>query len=99
LKKHRRFEGRPLVRSLQQPSWQATGYVSGDIKDFVARYRRTYSATNPLSLTVHEVRILSRKRQEEDEVIRVLNNQRSLAGCQANYKRDAEASSRSREGA
>src|SRR4051794_17613192 len=49
LKKNRRFEGRPLVRYLQQPYWQATGSLSGGIKVFVVRYRRTYYATNRLT--------------------------------------------------
>jgi putative transposase len=99
LKKNRRFEGRPLVRYLQQPYWQAMGLVSGDIKVFVVRYRRKYYATNRLSLNAKEVRTLYRKRQEVEEVIRVLKSQVSLEGCQAGYKRAAEASSRSREGA
>jgi hypothetical protein len=51
LKKNRRFAGRPLVRYLQQPYWQATGSLTGDIKVFVVRYRRKYSAPNRLSLT------------------------------------------------
>ncbi|HEY7491310.1 MAG TPA: hypothetical protein VIH59_09415, partial [Candidatus Tectomicrobia bacterium] len=60
LKKNRRCEGRPLVRYVQQPYWQATGYLSGDIKVFVLRYRRKYYATNRLSLSATEVRPLYR---------------------------------------
>ena len=99
LKKNRRFEGRPLGRYLQQPYWQATGFLSGDIKVFVVRYRRKYYATNRLSLTAKEVRALYRKRQEVEEVIRVLKSHMSLAACQAGYRRSSEAPPRGREGA
>ena len=99
LKKNRRFEGRPLGRYLQQPYWQATGYLAGDIKVFVVRYRRKYYATNRLSLTAKEVRTLYRKRQEVEEVIRVLKSQLSLEACQAGYRRSFEAKPRVREGA
>jgi len=99
LKKHRRFEGRPLVRYLQQPYWQATGYVSGDIQVFVVRYRRKYYATNRLSLSATEVRTLYRKRQEVEEVIRVLKSQGSLEACQAGYGRSPDKQSLPREGA
>jgi hypothetical protein len=53
LKKHRCFAGRPLVPYLQQPSWQATGYLSGGLKVFVVRDRRKYYATNRLSLSAN----------------------------------------------
>ena len=99
LKQNRRCEGRPLVRYLQQPYWQATGYVSGDIKVCVVRYRRKYYATNRLSLSATEVRTLSRKRQEVEEVIRVLKSPVSLEACQAGYRRSSEASAWSGEGA
>jgi Transposase DDE domain len=87
LKKNRRFEGRPLVRYLQQPYWHATGCLSGDLKVFVVRYRRKYYATNRLTLTAQEVRALYRKRHEVEEVIRVLKSQLSLESCQVGYKR------------
>src|SRR5215510_12891507 len=99
LKKNRRFEGRPLVRYLQQPYWQATGSLAGDIKVFVVRYRRNYYATNRLSLSAKEVRALYRKRQEVEEVIRVLKSYLSLEACQAGYRRSSEAKPRGREGA
>ena len=99
LKKHRRFEGRPLVRSLQQPYWHAIGCVSGDLKVFVVRYRRKYYATNRLSLSAKEVRTLYRKRQEVEEVIRVLKSHLSLEGCQAGYRRSSEEKPLLREGA
>jgi putative transposase len=98
LKKNRRFEGRPLVRYLQQPYWHAIGLVSGELKVFVVRYRRKYYATNRLSLSAKEVRTLYRKRQEVEEVIRVLKSQLSLESCQAGYKRASEVSSLPREG-
>jgi energy-converting hydrogenase A subunit M len=99
LKKHRRFAGQPFSRYLQQPYGHATGYVSGDLKVLVVRYRRKYYATNRLRLRAKEVRPLYRKRQEVEEVIRVLKDQRSLAGCQAGYKRCSGKQGRPREGA
>jgi putative transposase len=99
VKKNRRFEGKPLVRYLQQPYWQATGCLSGDLKVFVVRYRRKYYVTNRLSLSATEVRTLYRKRQEVEEVIRVLKSQLSLESCQAGYRRSSEASPRPGEGA
>jgi putative transposase len=99
LKKNRRFEGQPLVRYRQQPYWQATGYLSGDLKVFVVRYRRKYYATNRLSLSATEVRTLYRKRQEVEEVIRVLKSQMSLEACQAGYRRSSNTQTRPGEGA
>src|ERR671938_990821 len=97
LKKNRRFEGRPLGCYLQQPYWQATGSLAGDIKVFVVRYRRKYYATNRLSLTAKEVRALYRKRQEVEEVIRVLKSYLSLEACQAGNTRSSEQKRRPRE--
>ena len=99
LKKNRCFAGRPLVRYLQQPYWQATGYLSGDLKVFVVRYRRKYYATNRLNLSATEVRTLYRKRQEIEEVIRVLKSQVSLEACQAGYRRSSNTQSLAGEGA
>jgi hypothetical protein len=99
LKKNRRFEGRPLVRYLQQPYWQATGYLSGAIKVFVVRYRRKDYATNRLSLSAKEVRPLYRKRQEVEEVSRVLQSQISLEACQAGDKRSSAKQDLLHEGA
>jgi hypothetical protein len=82
-----------------QRHWQATGSLTGDIKVFVVRYRRKYYATNQLSLTAKEVRTLYRKRQEVEEVIRVLKSHVSLEGCQAGYRRSSEAKPQGREGA
>jgi hypothetical protein len=45
------------------------------------RYRRKYYATNRLSLSAKEVRTLYRKRQEVEEVVKVLKSQRSLEAC------------------
>ena len=87
LKKNRRFAGRALSHYLHQPYWQATGCLSGDIKVFVVRYRRKYYATNRLSLSAKEVRNLYRKRQEVEEVIKVLKSQLSLEACQVGYRR------------
>jgi len=49
LKKNRRFEGRALRCYKQQPYWHAVGALSGGLKGFVVRYRRTYYATNRLT--------------------------------------------------
>jgi hypothetical protein len=87
------------VRYLQQPSWQATGSLAGGIKVCVVRYRRTYYATNRLSLSAKEIRALYRKRQEVAEVIRVLKSQLRLEGCQAGCQRADASSPRPGEGA
>jgi hypothetical protein len=99
LKKHRRFEGQPLCTYLQQPYWQATGFLAGAMQVLVVRYRRKYYATNRLSLSAKEVRTLSRKRQEIEEVIRILKSHLGLEACQAGYQRSSTLQPRSREGA
>ena len=86
-KKNRSFEGRALHAYLQQPYWHAVGALSGGLKVLVVRYRRKYYATNRLSLSAKEVRTLYRKRQEVEEVIRVLKSQRNLEACQTGYRR------------
>jgi hypothetical protein len=85
LKKNRRFEGRALRSYKQQPSWQAVGSLTGGLKVFVVRYRRTYYATNRLTFTAPEVRRLYRKRHEVEEVIKVLKSQLSLEACQGGF--------------
>ena len=65
----------------------------------MVRYRRTYYATNRLSLSAKEVRALYRKRQEVEEGIRVLQSQGSLEACQAGYRRSSDKKSLGREGA
>ena len=95
LKKNRGFEGRPLYKYLRQPYWQATGFLSGKIKVGVVKYRRTYYATNRLSLTAPEVRPLYRLRQEIEEVIRIVKSQLNLEGCQAGYMRSTEETTES----
>ena len=70
-----------------QPYWHATGWLSGDIKVLVVRYRRKYDATNRLSLSAKEVRTVYRKRQEVEEVIRVLKSELSLEACQTGDRR------------
>jgi putative transposase len=91
LKKNRRFEGSPLRTYRQQPYWQATGYLAGDLKVLVVRYRRKYYATNRLSLTAKEVRQHYKIRHEVEEVIRVLKSSLSLEACQVGYKRSRAA--------
>jgi uncharacterized membrane protein len=63
------------------------------------RYRRTYYATNRLTLTAQEVRALYRKRHEVEEVIKVLKSQLSLEACQGGYTRSWKAKSPAKEGA
>jgi energy-converting hydrogenase A subunit M len=63
------------------------------------RDRRKDYATNRLSLTAKEVRTLYRKRQEVEEVIRVLKSHVSLAACQAGDRRSSEAQPLGQEGA
>jgi hypothetical protein len=87
LKKNRSVEGRALHAYLQQPYWHAVGTLAGGLKVLVVRYRRKYYATNRLSRSVKEVRTLYRKRQEVEEVIRVLKSQLSLEACQTGYRR------------
>ena len=99
LKKKRRVEGRPLVRYLQQPYWQATGALSGGLKGCVVRDRRTDYATNRLTFTAPEVRRLSRKRHEVAEVLQVVKSQRSLEAWQGGCTRSGKAAPRPTEGA
>src|SRR5919202_4853948 len=87
LKKTRVFEGRALRGYKQQPYWHAVGALRGGLKVFVVRYRRKYYATNRLTLTAPEVRALYRKRQEVEEVMKVLKSQLSLEACQVGYRR------------
>lgn len=87
LKKNRRFAGQPVHRYLPQPYWHAVGELSGGLKVLVVRYRRKYYATNRVTLSAKEVRAIYRKRQDVEEVIRVLKSQLSLEGCQVGYKR------------
>jgi putative transposase len=91
LKKNRTFDGQALHAYRHQPYWQAVGALSGGLKVFVVRYRRKYYATNRLTLTAKEVRTLYRKRQEVEEVIKVLKSQLSLEACQVGYKRRGAA--------
>jgi hypothetical protein len=81
LKKHRTLDGVALHASHPPPSWHAVGRLSGGLKVLGVSHRRTYDVTNRLTLPAKEVRPLSRKRQEVEEVIRVLKSQRSLGGC------------------
>jgi hypothetical protein len=69
--------------------------LRGKIKVRVVRYRRTYYATNRLSLTASELRQLYRLRQGVEEVIRILKSQLNLEGCQAGYTRSTEETTES----
>jgi hypothetical protein len=71
----------------QHPYWHAVGYLSGGLKVRVVRHRRKYYVTNRLTLPAKEVRAQYRKRQEVEEVSRVLKSQLSLEACQAGYRR------------
>jgi Transposase DDE domain len=98
-KKNRRFEGRALRSYKQQPYWHALGSLSGGLKVLVVRYRRKYYATNRLTLTAQEVRMLYRNRHEVEEGIKVLKSQLSLEACQGGYTRSWKAKSPAKEGA
>ena len=98
LKKNRRCEGRALRSYKQQPSWQALGSLSGGLKVFVVRDRRTYYATNRLTLTAQEVRRLYRTRPAVEEVMRGLKSQLSLEACQGGCTRSWKAKSSAKEG-
>jgi Transposase DDE domain len=87
LKKNRRLDGVALHASRLHPYWHAVGYLSGGLKVLVVRHRRKYYVTNRLTLTAKEVRAQYRKRQEVEEVIRVLKSQLSLEACQVGYRR------------
>jgi putative transposase len=93
LKKNRTLDGVAVAVYRQHPYWHAVGELSGGLKVLVVRYRRKYYATNRLSLTAKEVRAHYRKRQEVEEVIRVLKSQLSLAACQVGYRRRGTESS------
>ena len=87
LKKSRLFEGVALHAYRPHPYWHAIGYLSGGLKVLVVRHRRKYYVTNRLTLTAQEVRAQYRKRQEVEEVIRVLKSQLGLEACQVGYRR------------
>jgi hypothetical protein len=87
LKKQRTFEGVALHAYRPPPYWHAVGYLSGGLKVLVVRHRRKYDVTNRLLLTAQEVRAQYRKRQEVEEVIRVLTSPLSLEACQVGYRR------------
>src|SRR5262249_21395570 len=59
---------------------------------------RKYYATNRLTLTAKEVRILYRKRHEVEEVIKVWKSQLSLEACQGGYTRSWKATLPPKEG-
>jgi putative transposase len=94
LKKNRTLDGVALHAYHQHPYWHAVGYLSGGLKVLVVRHRRTYYVTNRLTLTAKEVRQQYRKRQEVEEVIRVLKSQLSLEACQVGYRRRGTAMAR-----
>jgi putative transposase len=87
LKKNRNFEGMALHAYRPYPYWHAVGYLAGGLKVLVVRHRRKYYVTNRLLLAPQEVRAQYRKRQEVEEVIRVLKSQLSLEACQVGYRR------------
>jgi hypothetical protein len=98
LKKNRTFEGRPLKAYRRQPYWHGVGRLSGQIKVVVVRHRRTYDATNRLSLPAQEGRELYTWRQAIEEVIKVLKAQVSLEAGQAGYTRSQWTETHEHEG-
>jgi Transposase DDE domain len=87
IKQNRTVDGVALHAYRQPPYWHAVGCLSGGLKVLVVRHRRKYSVTNRLTLTAKEVRAQYRKRQEVEEVIRVLKSHLSLEACQVGYRR------------
>jgi hypothetical protein len=73
--------------------------LAGGLKVRVVRYRRTYYATNRLSLTAKEVRAHYKRRHEVEEVIRTLKSHLSLEACQVGYRRRGATTSRPQSGA
>ena len=91
---------RPGITVLQAATLLASRRVTArGLKVFVVRDRRTYYATNRLTLTAKEVRNLYRIRHEVEEVIKVLKRQLSLEACQGGYPRSWKAKSPAKEGA
>ena len=87
LKKNGAFAGVALHAYLQQPYWHAVGALTGGLTVLVVRHRRKYYATNRLGLTAKEVREHYKRRQEVEEVLRVLKSHLSLEACQVGYRR------------
>ncbi len=94
LKRNRSFEGRALRQYLIQPYWHARGSLRGGLNVLVVKHRRKYYATNRFTLSAKEVRPLYRKRQEVEEVIKVLKSDLHLEGCQTGSKRPHAPTSR-----
>ena len=70
------------------------GFLAGNMKVLVVKYRRKYYATNRLSLTAKEVRQHYKSRHAVEEVIRTVKSQRGLEACQAGYRRRGTATTR-----
>jgi hypothetical protein len=98
VKKHRRFEVKPVRAYQRQPDWQAVGKLSEGIKVRVVHYRRKSYVTNRLSLTAQEVRAIDTRRHAIEEVCTFLTAQLSLAACQAGYPRLGNEASQVAEG-
>jgi hypothetical protein len=58
LKKHRRFNARPLRTYRRHPYGAARGWLSGGLKGLVVRHGKQYDATKRLTLAAAEVRQL-----------------------------------------
>jgi hypothetical protein len=65
----------------------------------VVRYRRTYDATNRLSLSAPEVRTHSQKRHAVEEGFRTRKSHLSLEACQAGSQRSTKDTPPLKEGA
>ena len=98
LKKNRGFDGRAFRGYRQQPYGHAVGSLTGGLTVCVVRYRRTYDATNRLTLPATAVRTLDRKRHEVEEVIKVLKSQLRLEACQGGDTRAWKAKASAQEG-
>ena len=87
LRKNRSFEGVELRSYRSYPYRNATGKLPGGMKVLVVRHRKKYFATNWLSLSAKEAREWYKRRQDVEEVFKVLKSELGLEGCQVGYKR------------
>jgi|GEM_PF-778100 len=87
VKKNRNFNGIALKNFKKHPYWNAIGRFSCGLKVKVVRHRRKYFATNRLSLDAKLMRKLYKKRQDVEEVFKVLKSELGAERCQAGYRR------------
>ncbi len=87
LKKNRKFNGVSLKKQRWSPYYNAIGELSGGIRVLVVRHRKKFYATNRLSLPPKELRVVYKKRQGVEEVIKFLKSVLGLQRCQSGHTR------------